>query len=126
MEKDVWSISKEVKNYFLHYDWPGNVRELENIVESAINMVDSEHIIKPKHLTTKIKDLLAVNDELTYLDFSLNTEKNLNKILDNIEKKLITNSLERNSNNITKAAKYLGIKRQNLQHKIKKYKIERN
>lgn len=126
LEKDVWSISKEVKNYFLHYDWPGNVRELENIVESSINMVDSEHIIKPKHLTTKIKDLLAVNDELTYLDFSLNTEKNLNKILDNIEKKLITNSLERNSNNITKAAKYLGIKRQNLQHKIKKYKIERN
>lgn len=125
LQKDVWDLSKEVKNSFLQYDWPGNVRELENIIESAMNMIDNEHILKPKHFSTKIKDLIIKSDEIENIKFSLSEENTLDNVLNNIEKELIINSLNENSFNVTKAAKKLGIKRQSLQHKIKKYKIER-
>ncbi|MCK9217726.1 MAG: sigma 54-interacting transcriptional regulator [Firmicutes bacterium] len=125
LQKDVWDLSKEVQNSFLQYDWPGNVRELENIIESAMNMIDNEHILKPKHFSTKIKDLIIKSDEIEDINISLTEENTLDNVLNNIEKELIIKSLDESSFNITKAAKKLGIKRQSLQHKIKKHKIER-
>lgn len=124
LQKDVWDVSNEVKNSFMQYNWPGNVRELENIIESAMNMIDKDHILKPEHFSTKIKDLIIKNKEVENIKYVLNDKKTLDEILSSIEEELIINSLKNNSYNITKAAKNLGIKRQSLQHKIKKYEIQ--
>jgi arginine utilization regulatory protein len=45
----------------------------------------------------------------------------LNEYLDAIEKEIIFNCLRKNQDNITKTSRELGISRQNLQYKIKKY-----
>ncbi len=125
LQKDVWDLSKEVKNSFVQYDWPGNVRELENIIESAMNMIENEHILKPKHFSSRIKDVIIKSGDTQDMKILVSEKNTLNNVLDNIEKELIIKSLDESSFNITKAAKKLGIKRQNLQHKIKKHGIER-
>lgn len=123
LKKDVWDVSQEVKNAFMQYDWPGNVRELENLIESAMNMVTKDHILKSEHFSIKIKDMLKKDSYGKGSKYFLQESKPLDEILSGIEKELIINALESNSWNITKSAKKLGIKRQSLQHKIKKYNI---
>ena len=124
LKKDVWDISQEVKNAFMQYDWPGNVRELENLIESAMNMVTKDHILKADHFSVVIKDMLARGNDKKGMQYILHENKPLDEILTSIEEELIINALESNSWNITKSAKKLGIKRQSLQHKIKKYNIQ--
>ena len=124
LQKDVWNLSKEVEASFMAYDWPGNVRELENVIESAMNMIDKEHILKPEHLSAKTKEMIIKNEESDTIKHLLNNNNTLDEVLSCIERELINNALKDNSYNITKAAKSLGIKRQSLQHKIKKFKID--
>ncbi len=120
--KDVWMVSDEVLKAFNKYFWPGNVRELENAIESSMNYISNdEHVLKKEDFISCshiFEDGKLIN---TYNEIEMS--KPLPKILGNIEKKFIINSLKNNDDNITKAANELGIKRQTLQHKIKKYKL---
>ncbi len=124
LQKDVWDVSNEVQNAFMQYDWPGNVRELENHIESAMNMVKKDHILKTEHFSIKIKDMLTKVKGKKESKYVLYENKPLDEILSSIEEELIINAFNENAYNITRTAKKLGITRQNLQHKIKKYKIE--
>lgn len=122
LQKDVWYVSNEVREAFVHYDWPGNVRELENIIESAINMINGGHIIKSEHISTDMHERLFKSDKNKYsLHFS--EEQPLDKILEDIERSLILEAMQECGNNISRSSEKLGIKRQTLQHKLKKYGI---
>jgi arginine utilization regulatory protein len=120
LKKDVWYLSNDVKEAFLHHDWPGNVRELENLIEGAMNMINNEHIIKSEHFSYEIYHKMFSNIQNTY---SINMEENktLDEILKKIEISLINEALSNYNGNISKSAEKLGIKRQTLQHKMKKY-----
>lgn len=120
LNKDVWYLSNDVKEAFINFDWPGNVRELENLIEGAMNMIGKEHIIKPEHFSSEIYKRMFSNIQNTY---SVNMEqgKSLDDILEEIEKNLISSAMIDCSGNISKSAEKLGIKRQTLQHKLKKY-----
>lgn len=122
LNKDVWMLSEYVYEYFLKYTWPGNVRELENLIEGAINFISKdEHVLKKEHFPSYIID---ENTEIIDIQDKINLENSLPEIMSEIEKKLIIHALKSTENNITKAANKLNIKRQTLQHKIKKYKIK--
>lgn len=123
LKKDVWDISNEVKNAFLHYDWPGNVRELENSIESAMNMVTKDHILKSNHFSSNMKTLFEGTKAGVDYKLIIQDGKTLVETLESIEKELINNALRECSYNITKSANKLGITRQNLQHKIRRYNI---
>lgn len=123
LRKDVWGISNEVKNAFFHYDWPGNVRELENQIESAMNMVTKDHILKANHFSNNMKGLFEGKKAGIDYKLVIHDSVTLNEALESIEIELINNALKECSYNITKSAKRLGIKRQSLQHKIKRYGI---
>ncbi len=122
--KDIWMISDEVSEALKNYSWPGNVRELENAIESAINYVsDDEHVLKKEHfvscghiINSKNKNNINIFDEKI-------SDKPLPIVIEDIEKSIIMNYLMKNKNNISKTARDLGIKRQTLQHKLKKYNI---
>ncbi|MDD2494042.1 MAG: helix-turn-helix domain-containing protein, partial [Tissierellia bacterium] len=47
----------------------------------------------------------------------------INEYLESLEREIIIKALENYNNNVSRAAQYLKIKRQTLQHKIKKYNI---
>lgn len=120
LNKDVWYLSNDVKEAFLHYDWPGNVRELENMIEGAMNMVNKEHIIKPEHFSYEVYNKMFSNIQSTY-SVKFEENKSLDDILEQVERSLISDAMTECQGNISKSAERLGIKRQTLQHKLKKY-----
>lgn len=119
LNKEILSVTKEAQDALLRYDFPGNVRELENIVMAAISMSDdNERILNINHLTS-----LNVQKEHEDNNPKLG-EKSIDEYLENLEKRIIEKTLMEKDYNITKAAQALKIKRQTLQHKIKKYNIQ--
>ncbi|APQ76102.1 sigma-54-dependent Fis family transcriptional regulator [Clostridium botulinum] len=109
-------ISKEAKEYLCNYNWPGNIRELENVIERSANLLDSDFVIKPKHLPKEILKGYIVKAP---------TKKNkyLKDIISEVEKEVICNCLEKNNGNKNKTSKILGISRANLYKKISEYNI---
>ncbi|MDF2891360.1 MAG: sigma-54-dependent Fis family transcriptional regulator [Clostridia bacterium] len=120
LKKDIWYLSNDVKEAFLHYDWPGNVRELENLIEGAANMINNEHIIKPEHFSYEVFNKMFSNIQSTYR-IKLEENKSLDDILEEVERNLINNAMSECGGNVSKSAEKLCIKRQTLQHKLKKY-----
>ena len=118
MNREIISISEEARESLINYEYPGNVRELENIIMSAMSMSDENvSILDSSNLS--IQRSLHKTDQ----NFDSIGNEGIDKYLSRLEKRIIENTLENNDNNITKAAEELKIKRQTLQHKIKKYNI---
>lgn len=107
------TVSEEALNILMSYSYPGNIRELENIIEHSISFANSPEILPsdlPSYLLkTPTQQVIA-------------TPK-LKETITDIEKELIWSALQRSGGNISKAAKELGVYRQQLQRKIKQLKI---
>jgi len=115
-DKQVWMISQSAKEKLLSYDYPGNVRELENIISSALSMMDAiEHVLQDEDLIINRRKALPAQDVFTL------GEGGLDEYLARIEREMIENALVTSGGNISRAAESLKIRRQTLQHKIKKY-----
>ncbi len=111
--KQVRGLSDEVYDIFLNYDWPGNVRELRNVIERSI-LLGKGDILTVDTLPQEIKFKKKVEPE----------EKiPTNLPLSEMEKNMILKALEKSFWNQTKAAKLLGISRDVLRYRMKKYKI---
>ena len=133
--RNIQGISKEVENLFLNYNWEGNVRELEHVIEGAINFVETSEIgivDLPPNLRRfyDLEEKGRVNKEqsntTTFLNYDLDEVKDLNTIIEETEKRVIELALSKCDGNVTKAAKQLGLPRQTLQYKLKKYDLEDN
>jgi len=101
-------FSKESVNAMRAYSWPGNIRELEHSVEKAVILADG-HVVKPEDLYLK---------KVPGNPFST-AEANGN--YGDIEKDIIRKALLRHMGNMTSAARELGISRQTIYNKMKKY-----
>lgn len=110
-KKEIDGLSSEASRLLMKYDWPGNVRELENVIERAV-VVAKERIIVPEDLP-----LLATEEG----KFKPTPDMSLREV----EKEHILRALESNNWNITKTAKMLGIDRNTLSSRIKKYKLKK-
>lgn len=120
-DKQVWLLSDAAKQKLLSYDYPGNVRELENIIMAAMSMMDAhEHVLTDTDLIINRRKALPAQDVFTL------GEGGLDEYLGKIEKEMIENALVTSGGNISHAAENLKIKRQTLQHKIKRYKQAQN
>jgi len=120
--KDVWMLSENVTELFKQYDWEGNIRELRNIIESSMNFVEDEHVIKKEHLPSHFIDKIGDRVKHAFVsDFS--DYEQLPDYLDDIEKRIMKTTYELNDYNATVTAKKLGISRQRLQYKLDKYNI---
>lgn len=116
-EKQVWMLSDAAKEKLISYDYPGNVRELENIIMSAMSLMNAEeHVLRDGDLIINRRKTLPAQDVFTL------GVGGLDEYIDRIEREMIENALVTNGGNISRAADSLRIKRQTLQHKIKKYK----
>lgn len=119
--KQIWMISDKAKELLQEHDYPGNVRELENIIMGAIAMTDDEHVLSERLITIDTMEKKLKDNKLDVIDGA--KEQGLELFLENIEKDILKNSLKENEGNISKTADALGIKRQTLQHKIKRFNI---
>lgn len=112
-----------LKQMLLRYDWPGNVRELENIIESSMNFVkEGETVLRAEHIPVYFREKLAAPSS------TLKTRvkgRPLREQMQHFEKQLLFETLRDNDWNISRAARELGMQRQNLQVKIKKYGFQK-
>lgn len=120
--KDVWMMSQDIIEAFRTYSWPGNVRELQNFIESAMNMVGDEHVINREHLPNHVEEIL-VKRTVKSGSVDYNELDSLPDYLASLETDIIKYHLKQNDGNVTKTAGKLGLSRQNLQHKLKKYEL---
>lgn len=105
----VTGFSNEAISALEHYEWPGNVREMENKVKKAIILSEGK-IIQASDL-----GLTPEHEEMSSL--------NLRDVRQEAEKKAVMQALSISNNNVTAAAKYLGITRPTLYDMIKKYAL---
>lgn len=117
-EKELWMVSEGAVKKLKEYDYPGNVRELENIIEQAVSMADEEHVLTEKNLA-----LPSAARKAKQPDRVFEADRPLDEYLEEIEYRIIEDALLESGGNISKAAQKLQIKRQTLQHKLKKYRI---
>ena len=99
------SFAFSTQERLLNYPWPGNVRELQHAIEKAVIMCES-NILKPNDFFFK-----TITTELTP---QIST-------LEEMEKEMIRKAIERNEGNISAIASQLGITRQTLYNKMKKF-----
>lgn len=120
LSKNVQTIDPLVLDAFQEYRWPGNVRELENTIEGAMNIIEKEEILRKEHFPpqTNAKIFALYQNQDTF------PVEDLTNTLTKIEKDLILRALKDCNNNISRASEKLGIKRQTLQHKLKKFNID--
>ena len=114
---------------FRSYSWPGNVRELFHVLDYAQNVADGETLRRenlPGYLRKFGEESRGVQTfqpagEDKASGFMPGVE--LQSIMDAYEHKVLQKALEHYGYNITKTADALGLRRQSLQYRIKKYGI---
>ena len=119
-------IQPQVYQLLRAYRWPGNVRELFHVLDYAQNVADSD-VMTVEHLPAYLRKNQAPaprqSAPLTpsgHIDFS---HTSLQALMDDYEKEVITQALDRCGYNISQTAQALGILRQSLQYRIRKYGI---
>lgn len=117
MKCKINGITDEVLKTFYDYNWPGNVREFKNVIESGFNFASS-NIIKLKDLPDFINNKNSLEEE--YINIS--SQNSLNIFLEICEKKFILEK-SKQIDSLSHLADKLGISRQSLNYKIKKYNL---
>jgi arginine utilization regulatory protein len=123
----IQGLAPETKENLEKYSWPGNVRELESIIESAMNFVsNNDDTLQMIHIPSYYRERLQQpRSSRSSINISIGNGLTLREKLKNTERHLILEALENNNWNITRAAKDLGIRRQNLHHKIKEFNLSK-
>jgi len=119
-KKRIKGFAPEAEELMINYAWPGNVRELKNLVERFVVLEDAE-VIAAAHMPKWILgDSLGVNqpagDKISLPDSGIS--------LEDVEKDLIRQALEKSNNNKTLAAKLLNISYDTLRYQVKKFGLE--
>ena len=112
-------VSPEVLVAFEQHSWPGNVRELENSLERMMVLGDSE-LLGEKLLPPTIS---GVNGEAPVDETGAFRLPSEGLVLENLERDLIEQALERVGGKLEPAARMLGITYKTLQYRIKKFRL---
>ncbi len=117
-------VSDEFLRLLQSYDFPGNIRELRHMLESTFISADfdTEQLstqLLPSYIAKKLESAIPYSQDTT-----TKMPNSLSDINNSLEKGLIEVILKEHNYHITNAAQQLGLSRQSLQYRIKKYKIE--
>jgi DNA-binding NtrC family response regulator len=118
-KRDIQGISHPAGKLLLSHRWPGNVRELRNVVERAMVLEDADRIqsasLQISSNGSEIPEALHATVGATDAPFQTSLEE--------AEKNLLTRALEKSGGNQTRAAVLLGITRDTLRYKMKKFNL---
>ena len=111
-DSSVKGISTAAARLLIQYDWPGNVRELDHAIERAV-LLEKTDVLQAESLPerlllpdTRARDSSTPASSLPLAD---------------VERQALIEALRASGNNITQAARALGINRGTLHRKLKKY-----
>jgi DNA-binding NtrC family response regulator len=117
------AFSAPARSAMMAYSWPGNVRELRNVVENAV-LLSAENRIGPEHLSLSPM-LAAANGNGTHGAGRFPPALPAEGIrLEDVERDLVVQALDRESWNVTRAARLLGLSRDTLRYRIEKFQLK--
>ena len=112
--KRVRGLSADATEVLQQYGWPGNVRELRNAIERAMLLIEGD-LLEPEHFTTLTRTVATTQFRLP--------PEGVN--LDEVERQLLLQALERANGNQTQAAQLLGINRDQVRYRIEKFGLSK-
>lgn len=113
--KDIDGITDGARKELEGREWKGNIRELQHVVEKAVILSDGK-VLDAEDFFPEIPDRNAVTAGSTVPGI-----RNRVMTLDEMEKEMIREALRRNDGNMSMVAQQLGITRQTLYNKLRKY-----
>jgi len=132
--KKTLGVSDKALQALVAYSWPGNIRELENMVERGVILTNSNQtidmksffpsLVEPTHPlnvvaeTGEVCESLAAQQQEHKNTIDEMLENNFN--LENFEQQLLKEAINKAGNNITQAARLLGITRPQMAYRLKK------
>ena len=137
--RNLRKINRELMSALQRYPWPGNVRELENAIERAVVLSQSDTFVDellPMQIrmfmhqgrgNAEAETIESLSRKLAgqaVEEYELREGEVYDLVINEIERQLITRSLERHGNVKTKSADFLGINRNTLNKKVKELGIE--
>jgi len=111
--KKVKGLSPAATKALEQYQWPGNVRELRNAIERAMLLIDRDRL-EPEDFTTLTRSVEPTQFRLP--------PEGVN--LEEVERQLVTQALERANGNQSQAAQLLGINRDQVRYRIEKFGLK--
>jgi two-component system nitrogen regulation response regulator NtrX len=115
-------FSPSAIEFLLEYDWPGNVRELSSIIKVALQTATNNQI-EISSLHKILSTSSQTNKSALSQENFLSQSGTLKEDLALLDKKKIETTLEKCNGNVSKSAAMLGISRETLHNKIRKYEI---
>jgi two-component system, NtrC family, response regulator AtoC len=112
--KRVRGLTADAMTLLAQYRWPGNVRELRNAIERAMLLTDRNELT-PEDFGTLSRSALAATFRLPAEGVSL----------DEVERQLVSQALERTGGNQTHAGLLLGINRDQVRYRVEKFGLTR-
>ena len=117
--KTVKGIDQKAQELMMKYNWPGNIRELRNVMERAV-ILESNSMLDEDSLPGEIKEKYKEEKKKHPYNFII-PEEGIS--LDEMEKQIVEQALQKTNDNQTKASELLGISRDTLRYKKKKHKL---
>jgi DNA-binding NtrC family response regulator len=111
--KHIQGLTRRASIVLERYDWPGNVRELEHVIGRACMLAEGENI--------DVSDLPAALTQSNEPDTTNGAAAS--SLLDEQERRLVMEALRSANGNQSEAARKLGIGRDALRYKMKRYEI---
>lgn len=108
--------NKETRKYLRQYDWPGNVRELRNLCERLLILCSGQEL-SPAQLPAEIRPAPSSNEAKAFVLPEIGLK------LDDLEADLIRQALDQANGNRSRAARLLGLTRDTLLYRMKKYAL---
>lgn len=126
-------ITPQAVDLLMVGDWPGNVRQLCNEIQRIVARAENGSVITPEQLSPELRQMRVptapaaggINagpgsrSQVVQLD-----NVTLADALEEVERRMITDSLRRHKGNISRAARELGLTRRGLYLKIERYQID--
>ncbi len=113
------ALSDEAVEILVQHNWPGNVRQLENVIERLV-VLGKGDTIRPEHLPGELRQ---GQSRISNISLKLPDE---GISLEEIEKEILLQALEKHHWNQTNAARYLNISRKTLIYRMEKFGLAPN
>jgi len=117
--RSVRGVTGEAMALLEHYNWPGNVRELRNVMERMI-ILGQQDVLDSKDFPAEIRFSAPTSSKVRGCPFVLPEE---GVDLEQVERGLLIQALDRTDGNQSAAARLLGISRYALRYRMEKYEV---